>query len=250
MAGDWIKVEAVTPEKPEVWLVAEAMGLSPDEVLGKLIRIWIWADQQTYDGNAGSVTKALLDRITGCTGFADELLKIGWLKSESHGLVFPNFDRHNGKSAKNRALTKKRVDSHRNAPSVTFALPEKRREEKSKKESIKERRPKSSVSSKRGCGLLPDIPFQLDTPEFHSAWSDWIKHRVEIRKQMNPLAAKEQFKKLSALGPVRAVAAIQFSIAQGYRGIFEENENNVRDKSTSRIRATDGKYDRIDEMGR
>ena len=59
MAGDWIKIEHVTPDKPEVWEMAELLGIDADSVAGKLLRIWIWADQQTISGNARSVTFAL-----------------------------------------------------------------------------------------------------------------------------------------------------------------------------------------------
>lgn len=133
MAGDWIKCEACTPDKPEVFGIAAALNIDPDAVLGKLMRIWIWADQQTISGNAPSVTSALLDRIAGVTGFAEAMRKEGWLvggDSAGRGAEFPNFDRHNGQTAKQRALTSKRVKRFRNAPSVTSALPEKRREEK------------------------------------------------------------------------------------------------------------------------
>jgi hypothetical protein len=140
MAGDWIKVQTCTPDKPEVHLIAERLGIDPDAVTGKLIRIWCWADQQTVDGNARSVTKTLLDRVTGVTGFAETLLQVGWLQETSTGFCFPNFDRHNGNSAKTRASVAKRVEKHRkspvdvkpkcNAETVTSALPEKRREEK------------------------------------------------------------------------------------------------------------------------
>ena len=29
MAGDWIKVENTTPDKPEVWILAELLGRKP-----------------------------------------------------------------------------------------------------------------------------------------------------------------------------------------------------------------------------
>ena len=113
MAGDWIKVEHVTPDKPEVWAMAERLGIDADAVVGKLVRIWIWADQQTHDGNARSVTKALLNRVSGVTGFAEAMIDVGWLKAEEAGLVFTNFDRHNGHTAKKRSLSAKRVEAHR-----------------------------------------------------------------------------------------------------------------------------------------
>ena len=125
----WIKVENCTPDKPEIFHIADQLEIDPDAVLGKLIRLWIWADSQTYDGNASSVTRSLLDRVAGVTGFALAMENAGWLTPTDGGFVFPNFERHNGQTAKTRALTSKRVQKHRNASSVTSALPEKRREE-------------------------------------------------------------------------------------------------------------------------
>lgn len=51
MASSWIKVEVITPDKPEIFQIAELLNIDPDAVLGKLVRIWAWADQQTIDGN-------------------------------------------------------------------------------------------------------------------------------------------------------------------------------------------------------
>ena len=152
MAGDWIKIEHWTPDKPEVFRIADALGIDPDAVVGKLVRIWNWADQQTFDGNAESVTSSLLDRITGVNGFATALEKVGWVRADSDGLHFVNFDRHNGKTAKTRALSTKRVQKHResvtemkrdsNDTSVTPELPEKRREEKRREEGEEKKKSK------------------------------------------------------------------------------------------------------------
>ncbi|WP_323660604.1 DnaT-like ssDNA-binding domain-containing protein [Pectobacterium versatile] len=121
MAYEWIKVEVITPDKPEIYQLAEILSIDPDSVLGKLIRLWSWADQQTIDGNANgnatSVTKNAIDRITFFPGFADALLQVGWLKTEGNTLMFPNFERHNGKSSKKRTLSNRRVTEHRKKPS-------------------------------------------------------------------------------------------------------------------------------------
>lgn len=137
MAGDWIKIEHWTPDKPEVFRMAELLDMDPDAVTGKLIRIWIWADQQTITGDAHSVTRASLDRLTQRHGFADAMLTCGWLEQTDDGLRFVNFDRHNGETAKTRALNAKRNGKlrarrhERDAVSVTSASPkeEKRRED-------------------------------------------------------------------------------------------------------------------------
>jgi hypothetical protein len=169
MAGDWIKVQKDTPDKPEVLAIASRMNLDPDAVVGKLVRIWSWFDTHTVDGNALSVTYALLDRLAGVTGFAEQMAFVGWLNQDGHVLSLPNFEYHNGETAKKRALGKNRQEKRRsndesnansNASSVTETLPEKRREEKSIKED-KERA--TSVA------CPPDVDQQI--------WDDWKQLR-------------------------------------------------------------------------
>lgn len=143
MSGDWIKMEVNLPEKPEVWQIAGLVGIDPDAVVGKLVKVWRWFDAHTENGNARSVTYALVDSLVGVTGFAEAMALCQWLEQDGAVLRLPNFDRHNGKTAKNRALTAKRVAKSKdksnaegnakgNGVSVTGALPreEKRREEK------------------------------------------------------------------------------------------------------------------------
>ena len=158
MAGDWIKLQKDTPDKPEVLAIASRMNLDPDAVVGKLVRIWSWFDTHTIDGNANSVTFSLLDRLAGVNGFAEQMTFVGWLEQKGHVLTLPNFEYHNGETAKKRALGKNRQDKFRNndesnaksnASSVTETLPEKRREEKSidiKKESATSVAPPEGVS--------------------------------------------------------------------------------------------------------
>lgn len=129
MAGDWIKFELTTLDKPEVCQIADLADIDPDAVVGKLMRVWGWFDQQTEIGNAPSVSKKLLDRLVGVSGFCEHMKSVAWMH-ESDGLIsLPHFERHNGKTAKNRLLTAKRVANHKaanakgNAPSVSDALP-------------------------------------------------------------------------------------------------------------------------------
>jgi hypothetical protein len=145
MAGDWLKMDCSTPDKPEVLAITARMGWDDaDLTVGKLFRVWRWFDQQTTDGNAVGVTSALLDRIAGVSGFAQAMQSVGWLVVSDAGLELPNFEKHNGATAKSRAQTAKRVANHRasdesnadsNGARVTSALAreEKRREEKEEK---------------------------------------------------------------------------------------------------------------------
>jgi NACalpha-BTF3-like transcription factor len=143
MAGDWIKVETSTPDKPEVIGIADLLSIPPQHAFGCLFMVWRWFDQHTTEGNARYVTKMTVDRLSGVTGFAEAMHKVGWLEYDKDGsITLPNFGRHCGDTAKSRALTAKRVAKHKekgnakgNADSVSGALPreEKRREEKKEK---------------------------------------------------------------------------------------------------------------------
>jgi hypothetical protein len=151
MAGDWIKLDCTTPDKPEIVAMAAHLKIDQDAVVGKCVRLWIWANQQSVDGNALNVTDSFIDRLSYCPGFADALRAVGWLIGRDSRLSIPHFDRHNGQPAKTRALTKDRVGKTRNgsecnAASVTKPLPEKRREEKSK-EAQQTQEPDGSVVS-------------------------------------------------------------------------------------------------------
>jgi len=129
MAGDWIKFELTTLDKPEVCQIADLADIDPDAVVGKLMRVWGWFDQQTENGNAPSVSKKLLDRLVGVIGFCEHMKSVAWMIELDGVISLPHFDRHNGKTAKNRLLTAKRVANHKasngkgNAANVSGALP-------------------------------------------------------------------------------------------------------------------------------
>lgn len=127
-----MKIELELPDKPEVHAISGTLNLDPDCVVGKLVRVWQWFDKHTVDGNAYGVTYSLLDRITGVTGFGEAMMFVGWMEQNDKTLTMPKFDRHTSASAKQRALTAKRVEKIRSKSVTPEALPreEKRREEK------------------------------------------------------------------------------------------------------------------------
>lgn len=73
-----------------------------------LHHLWSWADAQSRNGHAAGVTKKWVDRYVHRDGFADSMCAVGWLVMDDTGLTIPNFERHNGKPAKDRALAGER----------------------------------------------------------------------------------------------------------------------------------------------
>ena len=65
------------------------------------------------------------------------------------------------------------------------------------------------------------IPATLDTPDFREAWAEWLEHRqADLKRPMSERAERMALKRLAEMGPAAGIAAIEHSIAGGYRGIF------------------------------
>lgn len=144
MAGDWIKVEAATLDKPEVAMFSELLGLSRGEGFLLLLRFWFWMDSNASDKRPGFVrnmSEKLLNQTIKCEGFGAALREVGWLKIDetAHTITVPHFERHNGNTAKSRASDAKRKRKDRKTGVRKTSEkrpeklgPEKRREEKNK----------------------------------------------------------------------------------------------------------------------
>jgi hypothetical protein len=113
MRRPWIKIETCTPDKPEICSLSTQLKLDEDTVVGKLVRLWSWAELNRIDPNDLGVTKEFIDKVVGRKGFAAALEKTGWLSETEEKLSFRNFKRHNSPVAQNKALTAKRVARHR-----------------------------------------------------------------------------------------------------------------------------------------
>ena len=66
------------------------------------------------------------------------------------------------------------------------------------------------------------IPESLRTDNFLNAWTKWLVHFKWSKQQMTSHVFRETLAKLECWGPKRSVAAIDYSIANGWRGIYEQ----------------------------
>jgi hypothetical protein len=203
-AMSWIKVECSTPNKPEVLKLARLLNVSRDDAFGKAMRFWIWLDGVTVDGVVDGVTSHDVDAVVGAVGVADALVLAGWLTISEDGqtIAVPNFDRHNGESAKARGLKTKRqakwragrVDGEASTSAST-------REEKSRVLTKKEKKATTDLIG----GTC------LDTPEFREAWNVCKSHLAENSDKGKLSEAWEQsaLAGLARLGYARALADVR-----------------------------------------
>ena len=113
--ANWIKWEKGVWRKPEIWSTARLLQVTPAQAVLYWFRVWEWADDLTIDGWIAGITRADVDDIAGKIGFAAAGEDVHWLKFEDDGLFLANFDRHNGKSAKRRAVNAERQRLYRDA---------------------------------------------------------------------------------------------------------------------------------------
>lgn len=169
MSQDWIKIETHTVSKVEVAKIAFALKnkrLDRFGVLGRLVAIWSYFDNHTYDGVIDGVGPDYLDDLIGTPGFCEAMKLVGWIKFEeadgASRVTLPNFDRHNGETAKKRAMAGKRQGKHRdksndgsvtkvtqerdksnaecNATALQSALPDEIREDEIREDEMREDR--------------------------------------------------------------------------------------------------------------
>jgi hypothetical protein len=135
MAGDWIKMRADLHTHPKVVRIASALKADRLRVVGGLHAVWCLFDVHSVDGYLEGYGLSTVDDLIGWGGFAEAMKAVGWLEESPDGLTLPEFDTHNGQSAKRRAQDSERKRVERASASDADkkrTREEKRREEKSK----------------------------------------------------------------------------------------------------------------------
>jgi hypothetical protein len=155
MAGDWLKMRVNLQSHPKVVRIMSALNADKlrtnvqewsdkFRVVGGLHAVWGVFDQHSVDGRLNGYTLDALDHIIGWEGFSKAMRDVNWLIEDGpETLVLPEFDEHNGQSAKRRSEDTKRKRESRKSPqnvrrmsaddadkTTTESGPEKRREEK------------------------------------------------------------------------------------------------------------------------
>lgn len=243
MSDNWIKVRTVLLDDPAVMSLAVMTGLDEFGVVGRLVKLWSWADSQTTDGNARIVTnvtvsalqdrykcngvnaddlaKRWMDRYLGCEGISDALIAVGWLSCDGSGLHIPNFDKHNSQSSKQRAVTSKRVTKHRKQPEDTVTVPALQDCYKCNGESVTdvtvpplpEKRREEKKNTHTQETPREEFPHSDWTPEEVQAWQAWIECWVHRNKGQRPQAfVLDQWRNELAGQPGHRVGILRLSI--------------------------------------
>jgi hypothetical protein len=199
-------------DDPAVFRLASMLNVDRFSVVGRLHAFWAWADKHAVDGHVDGATTQLVDTIVTHPGFADALLVVGWLLWDDKGISIPRYERHNGKTAKERAQKNQRQAKWRSggAPvdgrvdAAPSTREEKRREE---------------VTTKRGGKTeVPDwVP--------KDAWGGY----VEMRAKKHPMTERAKALAISKLDALRTrgfdpAAVLDEATEKSWRGIYEPRD--------------------------
>lgn len=244
MAGDWLKIDTRLDQKEEVYDMADELSLSNHDVVGRLVAAWSWFDSNTVDGITRAKNKRIIDRICETKNFCDAMIKAGWMAEDNENITLPNFDRHNGASAKTRALTARRQAKSRsnktsnadvtdesrnsNAATVTHASLEKRSIEKRREEKYREEikdtplTPQGDVATKKpkpkaGAINLDNLPIAIS----QESAQGFIDHRKLMKAPLTQRAFDLAIKSALNANEIGLTPdqAIDQTVANGWKGI-------------------------------
>lgn len=271
MAGDWIKMRGGLMQHPRLialgrhlvrsrefreWLTPGGGGhmngqLVSDDALrcvtcALLLRVWSASREYgKFDGDnllLAHLDIPDIDLMAGCPGVGKAMAAVGWAQvkdGDHHGVVLPNFRQHNAPMtpAEKQSAYRTRKNAADKAPeTVTEALPTEGNKTVTREE--KRREEKKEEREDPPCPPL-ELPPELQTEAFRSAWGDWIAERkAQKRKPYTERGARSQLSELAKHGEAKAIAAIRASIRNVWAGLFPEKANDgTANRRSDRFRA-------------
>jgi hypothetical protein len=213
--------------KPEFWTDDKVVECSTSARL-LLIATWCFADDQgSLDRSAKQLkAQAFPHDIVDVEPLLHELLRVGILiEYESGGkryLHIKNFLKHQRIDRPSAP----RCPLYDDSLSIRVPLDEgststRPEEKRSEEKGIRKRKLLKEKENK-----VPREAFDAATmPGLDAkAWGEWIGYRSEIKKPIRPASLSLAAKRLAAMGPGQR-AAVEYSIASGYQGLFAPKPN-------------------------
>lgn len=239
MAGDWIKMRSDLFTHPKVVRMSSSLKTDTLRTVGGLMSVWCLFDVHSIDGRLDGYTTETLDDHLRWAGFAEQMAAVKWLEVSERYLGLPEFDTHNGESAKRRAqdADRKRADRKASASEADKkrTREEKRREEKKedKQPSVVKRASKKcpedfeitedmrtwasldcpTVDTVKATEKFRDHTFKNAITDWAGAWRNWLRRDSESAPGFGRAPI---FNKQEALEASNAAVAERFLRNNGY----------------------------------
>lgn len=109
----WIKIEHDLTTSPKFVTLASRLRHGRVTVLGACVTLWMLADKHAVQDRLHCLTLDGLDALVDMPGFGQAMVEVGWLRVHEGCLEVVDYQRHNGYTAKARALNAKRAQASR-----------------------------------------------------------------------------------------------------------------------------------------
>ena len=241
MAGNWIKMRVNLSSDPAVIKVSRLLDCSEFKVVGLLHWLWSWADTHTEDGHAVGIDCVWINRQTGTENFCEALVQVGWLSMTEDGITIPNFDAHNGTSAKARANTAKRAANFKARKAQTPI-------DNAPKKPIRTKKVRKTVGKTDAIVKLLETEYRdLLNEDKAEATKAWIAQLAEtLKKPYTEMGARKLLNLMDDMTPDQLTEAVDKSLQNNYQGLFKPN--NYGQGSTKRSGGTNqSRFEEYDE---
>jgi hypothetical protein len=184
MAVDWIKMRVDLRAHPKIVRLATGLNSDRFRVIGGLHAVWCIFDAHSSDGILDGYSPATLDDLIGWPGFSAQMIAVKWLLDDGSSLGIPDFDEHNGKSAKARAQdTKRKKITKSNGENSGSQPDENRTREEKRREDSKPIKTKAKAPAVPTFDPRPDLAaHQVDEQTIN----DWLALRAKKRAPVTP----------------------------------------------------------------
>lgn len=237
MAEDWIKLRTMLRRDGRVRNLSRALSTNVTHVFGALATLWSIADELAdEDGTIFGYTASDINAEVGIVGFC-EVLPREWIDLSGDWVKLPDYQEHNGSTAKKRAQDQKRQRRRREKVEISSRANSTKsvtREEESRGENI------SPIGDK---AQTPPPP--LNCLEFIAKWAEYEDYRRANRmRKLKPVSVIKQWGEMSQWGLAASLAAIDRTISKGWQGIFEPDAARIANASRAKDGANQhGKYE-------
>ena len=222
----WIESHTILKRHRKVASLAHALRLRRSYAIGHLHLLWHEALDQQDDGDLSSWSDEFIAESSDYPGDAPQFVRllqeVGWLDGKllhdwlDYAGAFLRKRYASGNRERLVAIWAKHGRVYGETPNQPVSNPQPIR---GKPPPV----PNQTIPNQKKppCPPSVEVPADLKTGEFLSAWVDWTQFRREIRHGMSPTQQRHLLAELQAMGAGRAVTAIRYTIAKGWTGLRE-----------------------------
>ena len=115
----WIEIHQSLPTHRKTLLAADALGITPVQLMGHMVAFWLWALDNVPDGDLDSISSRVIARAAQWEGapdqFVDALLSAGFIDETDNGLSIHDWYDYAGRLIERRNSERERSRQRRAA---------------------------------------------------------------------------------------------------------------------------------------